>query len=269
MKPSASASSPKQVSRVSARQAGAPGEQRRQLVADLLAHGAEAAGEHVAQVGLEDELVELDAVERELLGEHAAHLPRRAGDEADARAAAGAQLAQERRGARDRLLRLGRLRTPSATSCVSVSNSVLQVRLVEIPAIDVTRRRYDGGRRLRGEQRRAARRYRIAAIFVLRRSLSSRAMSAPHIACGARARGEARAAPLDVVARARPAPPWRATLTALVMARARERPCALMNSWSKPSTGAPPYCSQSVTSLSRVMPPDSSARPARHRSFSL
>ena len=108
------------------RQAGAPGEQRRQLVADLLAHGAEAAGEHVAQVGLQDELVELDAVELQLLGEHAAHLPRRAGDEADARAAAGAQLAQAAPTRPGSTAWPRRPRTPSAPAACSVSNSVLR-----------------------------------------------------------------------------------------------------------------------------------------------
>ena len=60
-----------------------------------------------------------------------------------------------------------------------------------------------------------------------------------------------------------------ATLPALAMARAFERPCALMKIRSNPSTGAPPYCSQSVMSLMRWMPLESMARPARQRSFSL
>ena len=56
-----------------------------------------------------------------------------------------------------------------------------------------------------------------------------------------------------------------ATLQALVIARALLRPCALMKSLSKPRSGAPPYCSQSVTSFSREIPPESGlALPTQH-----
>ena len=53
-------------------------EQRWQLVAHLLTHRAEAPGQHVLQVGLQDELVVLHTVQAQLLGQDFAHLPGRA-----------------------------------------------------------------------------------------------------------------------------------------------------------------------------------------------
>jgi hypothetical protein len=41
-----------------------------------------------------------------------------------------------------------------------------------------------------------------------------------------------------------------ATRIALLIARALDRPCALMNGVVNPSSGAPPYCYQSVIALS-------------------
>src|SRR5262249_16846038 len=96
-----------------ARHADTASQQRRQFVADLLAQGAEPPAQEVRHVGLENELIEIDAVQPQLLLEHAPHLPRAAADEADAmrsrRAACRAQLAQERRRTWHRTLVLGAL----------------------------------------------------------------------------------------------------------------------------------------------------------------
>src|SRR5690606_6287349 len=79
-------------------------EQRRQLVAHLSPEGPEPATQQVAHVVLEDQLVEDHAVELELLLQHRPHLPRASRDDREAGIALGVELADQRRGPRNRAL---------------------------------------------------------------------------------------------------------------------------------------------------------------------
>src|SRR6185295_6403307 len=177
--------------------------------------------EHVAHVVLEDQLVPLDAVQLELLLQHAPHLLGRPGDDAQPRIPALAQLADQRRGAGHGHLLVGGLQRGPHQLAERVEVR-LQVRLVQVPPVD------------------ALGRWRIDAVRQAQRGRPSR-MAAARFADTA----------------------FAATLPALAMALDFERPCALMKSWSNPSTGAPPYCSQSVIDFRRLMPEESMATPAR------
>ena len=116
----------------------AGGEQGRQLVADLLLERLEAELQEVAEVVLEDEPIEVNAVEAQLLGEHAPHLLRGAAEEVDEGVACGghAELAQELRAAGDVLLLGGPLKGRPNERGEAVKVRV-EVSLVEVPAVDV------------------------------------------------------------------------------------------------------------------------------------
>src|SRR5207237_624699 len=111
-------------------------EERRKLVADLLAERAEAAAEQVLEVRLEGEAVDLDAVDAQLALDDLAHLARAPADEEDAVLPGGAELAQERGRPRDVLLLFGLLER-GAEERAQAREVGAQVRLVEVPAEDV------------------------------------------------------------------------------------------------------------------------------------
>jgi hypothetical protein len=114
-------------------------QQDRQLVAHLAAQRAEAAPQEVPHVVLEHQLVPRDPVELELGLEHVAHLGGAAGDDGEARVALRTELADQRRGPRDRLL-LARLLQRRSHQLAKGVELRLEVGLVEVPAVDATRR---------------------------------------------------------------------------------------------------------------------------------
>jgi hypothetical protein len=145
------------------RRLAAAGQQRRQLVRDLRAQRAEPAAQDVAHVVLEDELVVGDAVERQLGGQHRAHLGRAAADDADLVAVGVRQRAQERGGAGVSLLVGGGLDRALGQIAEAVELGA-QVGLVEVPAEGVTWRGAPARRRRRlGPAARARRDRRTAA----------------------------------------------------------------------------------------------------------
>src|SRR5262249_25034406 len=147
-----------------------------------------------------------------------------------------------------------------------------QVRLVEIPAERVARRR--------GAERQAVgnviEQAEPLADAARQRGHPAEQRSRPHGAedsLAARGRRRARSSRSAIV-RAMlphrlPASALCATLIALVTACALDRPCALMNGCVKPSSGAPPYCCQSVIDLSWSIADDSAISPSRHARRSL
>src|SRR5262249_1510989 len=101
--------------------------------------GAKATAEEIPYVVLQHQLVPLDAVELELGLEHGSHLGRAAGDDAQLAVALGPELADERRGARDRLFLAGLLQRRADQLPKGVELR-LEVGLVEVPAVDATGR---------------------------------------------------------------------------------------------------------------------------------
>src|SRR5262249_42318769 len=189
--------------------------------------GPEGGAEPGAGGGLQAQPVPLPPGRLGLLPPARPHLGGAAGDDAQLGIALRLELADQRRRPRHRRLLAGLLQRRAHQLGEGVEVG-LEVRLVQIPAVD------------------ASRRPRVDAV---RQSHSCSLRYRPSRMAWTRSEATALAA----------------TFPALAMAWAFERPCALMNSRSNPRTGAPPYCCQSVTSLSCFRPLLSIARPIFHR----
>ncbi len=182
------------------------------------------------QLILEDDAVDLDAVERQLLADRAADLGRAGRDEVHEDAPSlGARAGAERPHQRDHPglvdLVLGALER-HAHHLGEAFEVGFEIGLVEIPAV------HDGGRRGRGTAR-AARPQHLDPAGAGGASGMSGGLRRAH-------RAAWMAAAISAVMPSRTV--FAASFTALAIAWARERSCALTSSCSNPSSGAPPYC---------------------------